>query len=60
MLRRYAYFGTGPGLNDDFLFSYPGGGVLDIFDRTGMCRSNGSLFYKNSLNIGSIFYQKNP
>ena len=36
----------------------PGG--THIFGRTGMCRSNGSLFYKKSLNMGSVFYQKNP
>ena len=35
----------------------PGGGT-HIFDRTGMCRSNGSLFYKKSLNMGPVFYQK--
>ena len=29
-----------------------------IFGRTGMCRSNGSLFYKKSLNMGPVFYQK--
>ena len=29
-----------------------------IFGQTGMCRSNGSLFYKKSLNMGPIFYQK--
>ena len=59
MLRRYAYFGTGPGLNDDFLAHIrAGGGGTNIFGRTGICRSNGSLFYKNSLNMGPIFYQK--
>ena len=35
----------------------PGGGT-HIFGRTGMCRSNGSLFYKKSLNMGPVFYQK--
>ena len=35
-----------------------GGGVTHIFGRTGMCRSNGSLFYKKSLNMGPVFYQK--
>ena len=34
----------------------PGG--THIFGRTGMCRSNGSLFYKKSLNMGPVFYQK--
>ena len=34
----------------------PGGGGTHIFDRTGMCRSNGSLFYKKSM--GPVFYQK--
>ena len=34
------------------------GGVL-IFGWTGMCRSNGSLFYKKSLNMGPAFLQKN-
>ena len=33
----------------------PGG--THIFGRTGMCRSNGSLFYKKSLNMGPVFYQ---
>ena len=36
----------------------PGGGVTHVFGRTGMCRSNGSLFYKKSLNMGPVFYQK--
>ena len=58
MLRRYAYFGTGPGLNDDFLAHIRGG--TNIFGRTGIYRSNGLFFYKNSLNMGPIFYQKNP
>ena len=35
----------------------PGRGT-HIFGRTGMCRSNGSLFYKKSLNMGPVFYQK--
>ena len=35
----------------------PGGGT-HIFGRMGMCRSNGLLFYKKSLNMGPIFYQK--
>ena len=35
----------------------PGEGT-QIFGRTGMCRSNGSLFYKKSLNMGPVFYQK--
>ena len=26
-----------------------------MFGRTGMCRSNGSLFYKKSLNMGPVF-----
>ena len=34
----------------------PGG--THIFGRTGMCRSNGSLFYKKSLYMGPVFYQK--
>ena len=34
----------------------PGG--THIFGQTGMCRSNGSLFYKKSLNMGPVFYQK--
>ena len=33
-------------------------GGTHIFGRMGMCRSNGSLFYKKSLNMGPIFYQK--
>ena len=40
-----------------FLEKYLGGGT-HIFGRMGMCRSNGSLFYKKSLNIGPVFYQK--
>ena len=39
------------------LLNIPRGGT-HIFGRTGMCRSNGSLFYKKSLNMGPIFYQK--
>ena len=42
---------------------YPGGGIGEgthIFGRTGMCRPNGSLFYKKSLNMGPVFYPKNP
>ena len=35
-----------------------GGGGTHIFGRTGMCRSNGSLSYKKSLNTGRVFYQK--
>ena len=34
----------------------PGG--TQIFGCTGMCRSNGSLFYKKSLNMDPVFYQK--
>ena len=29
-----------------------------LLRQTGMCRSNGSLFYKKSLNIGPVFYKK--
>ena len=39
-----------------FLEKYPGG--THIFGRMGMCRSNGSLFYKKSLNMGPVFYKK--
>ena len=35
-----------------------GGGGTHIFGQTGMCRSNGSLFYKKSLNMGPVFYKK--
>ena len=35
-----------------------GGGGTHIIGRTGMCRSNGSLFYKKSLNMGPVFYPK--
>ena len=35
-----------------------GPGGTHIFGRTGMCRSNGSLFHKKSLNMGPVFYQK--
>ena len=34
----------------------PGG--THTFSRMGMCRPNGSLFYKKSLNMGPIFYPK--
>ena len=37
----------------------PGGGYSHIWP-TGMCRPNGSLFYKKSLNMGPVFYPKNP
>ena len=33
-------------------------GGTHIFAGMGMCRSNGSLFYKKSLNIVPVFYQK--
>ena len=33
-------------------------GGAHIFGRTGMCRSNGLLFYKKSLNTGPVFYPK--
>ena len=33
-------------------------GGTHIFGQTGMCRSNGSLFYKKSLNMDPVFYQK--
>ena len=39
------------------LFKLPRGGI-HIFGRTRMCRSNGSLFYKKSLNMGPILYHK--
>ena len=35
-----------------------GTGGTHIFGRMGMCRSNESLFYKKSLNMGPVFYQK--
>ena len=38
--------------------SSPGG--THIFGRTRMCCPNGSLFYKKSLNMGPVFYPKNP
>ena len=37
-----------------------GGGDTDILRQTGMCCSNGSLFYKKSLNMGPVFLQRNP
>ena len=40
-----------------FMCIFPGGGT-HIFGRTGMYRSNGSLFYKKSLNMGPVFYPK--
>ena len=33
-------------------------GCTHIFGQTEMCRSNGSLFYKKSLNMGPVFYKK--
>ena len=36
--------------------STPGG--THIFGRTGMCRFNGSVFYKKSLNMGPVFLPK--
>ena len=41
-----------------FLTGYKIPGGTHIFGRTGMCRSNGSLFYKKSLNMGPVFNQK--
>ena len=40
--------------------STPGGGGthIGLFGWTGMCPSNGLLFYKKSLNMGPVFYQK--
>ena len=32
-------------------------GLTRILSQTGMCRSNGSLFNKKSLNMGPVFYQ---
>ena len=40
------------------IFPRGGGGDTHIFGQTGMCRSNGLLLYKKSLNMGPIFYQK--
>ena len=37
---------------------HPGGGGTHIFGWTGMYWSNGSLFYKKSLNMGPVSYQK--
>ena len=37
---------------------HPGGGGTHLFGWTGMCHSHGSPFYKKSLNMGPIFYQK--
>ena len=45
-------------LNDQFPGG--GGGGTHIFGWTGMCRPNGSHFYKKSLNMGPVFYPKNP
>ena len=33
-------------------------GGTQILKQTGMCRSNGSLCYKKSLNMGSVLYKK--
>ena len=43
-----------------FLLISGGGGGTNIFGRTGiyLSNANGSFFYKNSLNMGPIFYQK--
>ena len=38
----------------------PGGGVLPQKRYTGMCRPNGSVFDKKSLNMGPIFGPKIP
>ena len=47
-----------PGLGAYLLGGYDGGGgYTHIFGQTGMCRSNGSLFYKKFLNMGPVFYQ---
>ena len=35
-----------------------GGGSTHIFGWTGLCCSNGSLFYKKSLNMGPVFSTK--
>ena len=52
--------GGGCSLNPPLLlvsgFTLRGG--THIFGWTGMCRSNGSLFYKKSLNMGPILNQK--
>ena len=58
----FLYFETdqGPnmkGLRASFGLSAGGGGT-HIFGQTGMCRSNGALFYKKSLTMGPVFYQK--
>ena len=43
-----------------FLKLYFTRGVTRILRYTGMCRSNGSLFHKKSLNMGSIFDKNIP
>ena len=46
-------------LYGEYPYPKPGWGVTHIFGRTGMCRSNGSPFYKKSLNMGpSLFLPK--
>ena len=65
MQSSFPYFALKWGYSAGLLFSSsgnssvgkenPGGGGTHIF---GMCRSNGSLFYKKSLNMGPDFYQK--
>ena len=47
--------GAGEGGNSSFVF-VPGG--THILRQMGMCRSNGSFFYKKSLNMGPIFTKK--
>ena len=44
--------------NFGYISTPGGGGGTHIFGRTGMCRSNGSLFYKKSLNMGPVFLPK--
>ena len=45
------------GLKPSIVLSWGG---THIFGRTEMCRPNGSLFYKKSLNMGPVFYPKYP
>ena len=50
----------GMSLCEVFLGSRGLGGYshIHVLRQTGMCRSNGSLLYKKSLNMGPVFYKK--
>ncbi len=41
------------------IYKESSGGVLKYISDTGMCRTNGSFFHKNSLDMGPLFQRKN-